>query len=223
MSFRNIAALMLLAALGAVGCGSSASSDPQVLRAGQVDIRLPDGWKVTEKGAERPAGSPASGEAAAPGAEASQSTDTVPLAKQDPTTAFFQATSKFRECLKELGTAFIGAPDGSNPDSPTNDPDYIKDLSTCASKSGIVQAMQEMQKAQDDMTPAEIEKQNKQYLTWRKCMIGKGWKIGEPQPDEKGRLFSFSGGRTPNIEPPPGKSILGDKDMEACANKAAGT
>jgi hypothetical protein len=216
-----MALLLLLAALGAAGCGNSASEDPQVLRAGQVDIRLPDGWKVTEQGAERPAGSSSTGDAATPGAQASETTDTVPLAKQDPTTSFFQATSKFRDCLKQQGTPFIGAPDGSNPDSPTNDPEYIKGLTTCASKSGIVQAMQDMQKAQEDLTPAEIEKQNKSYLKWRKCMIGKGWKIGEPQPDEKGRLFSFSGGRTPNIEPPPGKSILGDKDMQSCADKAA--
>lgn len=192
-----------------------------MLRAGQVDIRLPDGWKVTEKGAERPAGSASSGSNAKPGDQGRGTTDTVPLAKQDPTTAFFSATQKFRDCLKQLGTQFIGAPDGSNPGSPTNDPGYIKDLSTCASKSGIVQAMQDMQKAQDDMTPAEIEKQNKQYLKWRKCMIGKGWKIGEPKPDEKGRLFSFSGGRTPDITPPAGKSILGDKDMQSCADKAA--
>jgi hypothetical protein len=221
VSVRFVALLMLVAALGAVGCGGSASTDPQVLRAGQVDIRLPDGWTVTEHGAERPGGSSTSGDGASDGQAATGSTDTVPLAKQDPTTAFFSATQKFRDCLKQLGTAFIGAPDASNPDSPANDPEYLQDLSTCASKSGIVQAMQEMQKAQDDMTPAEIEKQNKSYLTWRKCMIGKGWKIGEPKPDEKGRLFSFSGGRTPDIEPPAGKSILGDKDMQTCADKAA--
>ena len=221
MSFRFVPVLVIGAALVAGGCGQSASDDPQVLRAGQVDIRLPDGWKVTAQGAERPGGAaPSSGDAAAAG-QASASSDTVPLAKQDPTTSFFQATAKFRDCLKEQGTPFIGAPDASNPDSPTNDPEYIKSLSTCASRSGIVQAMQDMQKSQDDLTPAEIEKQNKQYLKWRKCMIGKGWKIGEPHPDEKGRLFSFSGSQGAQIEPPPGKSILGDKDMESCANEAA--
>ena len=51
-----------LALLGA-GCGSSAkqSSGPQVISAGQIDIQLPDGWKVTKdgKGAIRPAGDPA--------------------------------------------------------------------------------------------------------------------------------------------------------------------
>ena len=212
---------MLVAALGAAACGSSASSDPQVLHAGQVDIRLPDGWKVSEHGAVRPGGSAPSASGKTATGQASGSNDTVPLAKVDPTTSFFQATAKFRDCLKELGTSFIGAPDASNPSSPSNDPAYIKDLSTCAAKSGIVQALQDMQKSQDAMTPAQVEKQNKQYLKWRTCMIGRGWKIGQPTPDAKGRLFSFGGGKTPDITPPAGKSILGDKDMQTCAEKAA--
>lgn len=219
---RGIAVVLAALTVLATGCGSDAPADPQVLRAGQVDVRLPDGWKVTERGAERPAtgASTGGGEAATGPGAAAGSTDTVPLKKEDPQTAFFGATRKFRDCLKGLGTAFIGAPDPSNPDAPSNDPAYLKDLSTCAAKSGIVQAMQEMQKAQEQMTPAEIEKQNKGFLRWRTCMIGKGWKIPKPTPDDKGRLFSFSAGRGPQIEPPPGKDLLGDKDMQDCAAKS---
>jgi hypothetical protein len=213
---RAFAAAVLLAALVAGACGNESDEDPQVLRAGQLDIRLPDGWRVTERGAERPAKPSAGDDGSAAGASAG-TTDTVPLADEDPTTAFFGATQRFRSCLKDLGTAFIGAPDASNPDSPTNDPAYLEDLSTCAAKSGIVQAMTDMQKAQADLTPAEIEEQNKGYLRWRKCMIGKGWEIGKPTPDSEGRLFSFSGGRGPDITPPPGKDILGDSDMQECA------
>ena len=40
--------------------------------------------------------------------------------------------------------------------------------------------------------PTQIKVQNKGYLTWRDCMIGRGWGIPEPKPDSKGRLFSFS-------------------------------
>ena len=226
MPHRHLALALTLCALVAVSCGSDEAGDPQVLEAGQVDIRLPDGWKVTDGGAVRPgAGDSAEpGEAAAPAApgEAEDETtdDTVPLAEEDATTKFFRATQDFRQCLEDLGTAFIGAPDPSNPDSPANAPEYIEDLSTCASKSGIVQAMQDMQKDQEDMTPEEIEEQNEGYLRWRDCMIGKGWKIGEPTPDAEGRLFSFSGGRTPQIEPPPGKDLLGDSDMQECAEEA---
>jgi len=212
--------VVLLGVLVTGACGSDTADDPRVLRAGQLDIRLPEGWKVTEHGAERPGSAASSDEGTTPGQVAASSDDTVPLAKEDPTTAFFSATQRFRSCLNDLGTKFIGAPDPSNPESPTNDPAYLKDLSTCAAKSGIVQAMQEMQKNQETMTPAEIEEQNKGYLRWRKCMIGKGWKIGEPTPDSKGRLFSFGGGRTPDITPPPGKDLLGDKDMQTCAEQS---
>ena len=222
MPHRSIAVLVALAALVAGACSDGEADDPQVLRAGELDIRLPDGWRVTEQGAERPAGSGGSGEgevAAGPGAEATS--DTIPLAEEDPNTKFFGATQKFRQCLKDQGTDFIGAPDQSNPDSPTNDPGYIEDLSTCASKSGIVQAMQEMRAAQADQTPEEIEEQNKGYLRWRKCMIARGWGIPEPKPDSEGRLFSFSGrGGGPQIEPPPGKSLLGDSDLQECAEES---
>ena len=225
MPHRHFATALLVCALVAGACADDEASDPQVLEAGQVDIRLPDGWKVTDGGAERPGdGGGASGddgEVAAPASPGEETTeDTVPLAEEDATTKFFRATQDFRQCLEDLGTAFIGAPDPSNPDSPTNAPEYIEDLSTCAAKSGIVQAMQDMQKDQADMTPEEIEEQNEGYLRWRDCMIGKGWKIGEPTPDAEGRLFSFSGGRTPQIEPPPGKDLLGDSDMQECAEEA---
>ena len=89
---------------------------------------------------------------------------------------------------------FIGVPDGKNPNSPANNPDYIKALSTCAAKSNIVQALKDQQAAQDNLTPAQIETQNKGYLEWRDCMIGRGWGIPKPKPDAKGRLFSFGAG-----------------------------
>ncbi len=84
---------------------------------------------------------------------------------------------------------FIGAPDASNPESPTNDPDYIKALSTCAARSGIVQTLQAAQAEQDTLTPAQIKERNKGYLAWRDCMIKRGWGIPKPTPDSKGRLF----------------------------------
>jgi len=200
-------------------CGHD-EPDPQVLRAGQADIRLPPGWKVTENGATRP---PRAG--AAPGTPAADGTataagatgDTVPLAKDDPQTAFFKAVRTFQGCLDDLGTKFIGVPDQSNPQSPTNDPAYLKDLGTCAAKSNIVQALQDVQKAQDALTPKEIEAQNKTYLKWRDCMIGRGWGIPKPKPDEKGRLFSFGGSSgPPQFTAPPGQDAFSSPDFQEC-------
>lgn len=223
MSHRRIIVIVIAATLLLASCGHESAQDTQVLRAGQLDIKLPPGWKVTEHGAVRPASEATA--AAKPGAATdvavTGSKDTVPLAKDDPTTAFFKATKAFQQCLKDNGTTFHGAPNAANPDDPANDPGYVKQLSTCAAKSGIVQALGDMQKANDAMGPAEIEKQNKGYLKWRKCMIGKGWGIGEPTPDAKGRLFSFSGGKGPQITPPAGQDLLNSKDMTACTSSAA--
>jgi hypothetical protein len=221
---------VVLLSAGASACGSSSkpSAADNVVSAGQVDIQLPPGWKVTKdgKGAIRPAsdgGSAAAGTSGASGATGTATGDTIPLASADPTTKFFGALSTFQSCLKGLNVKFIGVPDQSNPKSPTNDPTYIKGLSTCAAKSNIVQALKDQQTAQDNLTPAEIKTQNKGYLVWRDCMIGRGWGIPEPKPDSKGRLFSFGAGdgsSVPAFTPPPGQDILTSSDVQECATES---
>lgn len=213
--------LVLAALLGAgllAGCGGGGDQDPTVLPAGQVDIKLPPGYEVVDGKVVKPAGAAGGG---ADAARASTATTTIPLdQEQDPTTALFDALAKFRGCLDGLGVKFIGGPDAANPDSPTNDPEYIQSLSTCAARSNIVQALQAAQSANDNLTPEEIESRNKSYLKWRKCMIGRGWKIAEPVPDEKGRLFAFGQGSQNQIEAPPGKDILSSSDTQECAERA---
>jgi hypothetical protein len=222
-------ATVLALSMFASACGSSAKQGADnVISAGQVDLQLPPGWKVTKdgKGAIRPAGDAAgvSGTGAA-GASGAVTGDTIPLAKEDPTTKFFKAINVFQSCLKDAGVKFIGAPDKSNPNSPTNDPAYLKSLSTCAAQSNIVQALKDQQAAQDNLTPDQIKQQNKGYLAWRDCMIGRGWGIPEPKPDSKGRLFSFgggggSGGSAPAFTPPAGQDLLSSPDLQACATEA---
>lgn len=225
-----VPAVVVALVVGLTGCGGSSKSSTSTsntISAGQVDIQLPPGWKVTKDGVSRPAssnaGAPAAGNSASsPGSTAAPG-DTVPLAKEDPTTKFFGALSVFQSCLKGLGTKFIGVPSASDPNSPANNPDYIKSLSTCAAKSNIVQALKDQQTAQDNLTPAQIELQNKGYLAWRDCMIGRGWGIPEPKPDSKGRLFSFGAGGnapTPNFTPPPGQDILSSADIRQCATES---
>jgi len=141
----------------------------------------------------------------------------VPLAKQDPTTALFSAIGSFQSCLAGMGQTFIGIPNGKDPNSPVNNPTYIKALTTCASKSNILNALKAAQDSQNSLTPAQVKKQNKAYIKWRKCMIGRGWKIPEPTPNEKGLLFSFGGTGTPQLTPPPGQSLLSSSDLQGCA------
>jgi hypothetical protein len=224
---RLAIAILAVAVLAAAGCGGSSKSATNVISAGQVDIQLPPGWKVTKNGAVRPSGSAAAatGKSATAAGAAGATADAVPLAKEDPTTKFFKSLGVFQACLKGLNVKFVGVPDSSNPNSPANNPDYIKALSTCAAKSNIVQALKDQQTASDNLTPAEVETQNKGYLKWRDCMISRGWGIPKPKPDAKGRLFSFGSGSgsVPNFTPPPGQDILSSPDVQQCATEAQNT
>jgi hypothetical protein len=225
MRFESIAAVPLgalalgLAVVATGGCGSSSSSSsssPVTIDAGQVNLQLPPGWKVTKGGAVEPGGAATGSTAAAN--DASANNDAVPLAHDDPQTSFFKSVGVFQSCLKGLGVKFIGVPDPSNPSSPANDPGYIKGLSTCAARSNIVKALKDVQTAQDNLTPAQVKTQNQAYLKWRDCMIARGWGIPTPKPDSKGRLFSFgSTSGPPQFTPPPGQDILSSKDVSDCA------
>jgi len=201
----------------ATACGGGGGHSSDIISAGQVDIQLPPGWKVSHDGATAPAGGGAA-EAAAAGSSAGAGT-TIPLAKQDPTTEFFQATGAFSSCLKGLGVTFVGAPDPKNPSSPANDPNYLKSLETCAAQSHIVQALKDFQTSQNNLTPKQIQQENQSYLAWRTCMIGRGWTIPAPTPDSKGRLFAIGtgGGGGPQMTPPPGENGINSPDISDCS------
>jgi hypothetical protein len=235
---RGARLVMGLLALAVVGCSGAHHTTTDIISAGQVDIKLPPGWTVTAHGAVAPpstaplpsgSSSATTGLAAAgAGSPTTSPGSTIPLAKQDPTTEFFQATGAFTSCLKTNGVKFIGAPDPKNPSSPANSPDYIKSLTTCAAQSHIVQALKDEQASQANLTPAQIKTQNEGFLRWRDCMIGRGWTIPVPKPDSQGRLFSFSGGggNGPQLTPPPGQDPLTSSDIRDCAaqtQQAAGS
>ncbi len=145
---------------------------------------------------------------------------TIPLAKENTATALFTALGDFQACLSTKGVTFIGAPNASDPSSPANNPNYLKALGTCAAQSKILQALKAEQTAQENLTPTQVKKENKIYLKWRTCMIGRGWQIPEPKPNTKGLLFSFGGTSAPQLKPPPGQSLLSSSDLQACAAKA---
>lgn len=203
--------LLAPAALLLAGCGgnSSAASSSQVtvVEAGQIPrADVPSG--PHQKGGGRGSGT------------------TIPLAKQNPTTALFSAIGVFQSCLTGQGVTFIGAPNPKDPNSGANSPSYVKSLETCAAQSNILQALKAAQSAQDNLTQAQVKTENKDYLTWRKCMIARGWGVPEPTPNAKGLLFSFGGtggGGVAQIKPPPGQSLISSSDVEACAAKAQAT
>jgi hypothetical protein len=204
--FEGACALALaLLGLAAAGCGTSGTTASSTyVAAGQIPQ------------ADRPGGG-------AHGAHVNAASVTVPLAKQNPTTALFSAVATFQSCLTTRGVTFQGAPNPKDPSSPTNDPSYLKSLEQCAAQSNILQALKSAQSAQDNLTPSQVKTENQDYLKWRKCMIARGWGIPTPTPNSKGLLFSFGGtggGASQAMTPPPGQSLLSSPDLQACAAKA---
>ncbi len=200
---RGVVLGLVFSGMVAAGCGgSSPSSTGATVASGQI------------AGSDLPSN--------AAGAAKSAS-NTVPLAKQNPITTLFSSISTFQSCLKGLGVTFIGAPNPSDPSSGANNPAYIKSLTTCAAKSNILQSLKAEQSAQDNLTQAQIKKENQEYLLFRKCMIARGWGIPTPKPNADGLLFSFggaTGGDATQFKPPPGQSLLSSSDLQACAGKA---
>ena len=218
-------------ALLVASCGGGGSDgEPRVLEAGQVDVELPAGYRVEARKPTNvaretsPAVASASASPTPPGqgdaTSPTTATTSVPIKKSGNATAdLLDASRKFGACLSDENVKWIGRPDPTNPQSPTNDPNYIKALSTCAARSNIIQALEAAGTAQDSLTPKEIKQQNEGYLLWRECMVKRGWKIAKPTPDSKGRLFAFNQNTNPP-EPPPGKNFFSSNDQDQCAGKA---
>ena len=196
---QGLVLVVVAVALTAAACGSSGKTNGNGLSAGQLQAsQLPNG---------------------ASGKGSKSSGSTIPLAKTNPITALFSSINTFQSCLKGLGVTFIGAPNPSDPSSGTNNPAYIKALTTCAAQSNILQSLKAAQTSQQNLTQAQIKTENQDYLKFRTCMIGRGWGIPEPKPNSQGLLFSFSGSSVPNFTPPPGQTLLSSPDLEQCANK----
>ena len=80
-------------------------------------------------------------------------------------------------------------------------------------------APQQADAAQADLTPEEVETQNRQYVAFRECMIGRGWDIPDPVPNEYGLLFpGFQAAAS--WEGPPGEDITSTDDVGECTDTA---
>ena len=159
-------------------------------------------------------------EAAAEAVEATTST-TLPQQEQSAGEALFEAVAVFQSCLDAEGYDFIGIPftDNTDPEAPVNQQPYIDALIGCAARSQIQERLAEADEAQADLTPEEIEEQNRGYVAFRDCMIGRGWTIPEPTPDENGLLFPGFAATT-QWQGPPGEDITQTDDVGECTNSA---
>lgn len=117
--------------------------------------------------------------------------ETIPLEEQEipPGIKMMDALEEFNGCLADDGVEFIGRPDpAKGPEDPVNQPAYIQALTSCASKSGIVDAMQEFQASRVGRTPEQIREDNEQFIVMVGCLRSKGWTVSDPVPDENGSL-----------------------------------
>ena len=198
---QGLVLVLVVMALTAAACGGSTNSSSNSLGAGQL------------QGSQLPTG--------ANGAGSKGSGSTIPLAKANPITTLFSSINTFQSCLTGQGVTFIGVPNANDPSSGTNNPAYIKALTTCAAQSNILQSLKAEQTAQQNLTQSQIKTENKEYLSFRTCMIARGWGIPQPKPNAQGLLFSFGGtsGAVPDFTPPPGQTLLSSPDLQQCANK----
>ncbi len=117
--------------------------------------------------------------------------ETIPLEEQKvpPGIKMMDALEEFNGCLADDGVEFIGRPDpAKGPEDPVNQPAYIQALTSCAGKSGIVDAMQEFQASRVGRTPEQIREDNEQFIVMVGCLRSKGWTVSDPVPDENGSL-----------------------------------
>lgn len=146
---------------------------------------------------------------------------TLPQQEQSAGEALFEAIAVFQSCLDAEGYEFIGIPftDNTDPEAPVNQQPYIDALVNCAARSQVQERLAEADEAQADLTPEEIEEQNRGYVAFRDCMIGRGWTIPEPTPDENGLLFPGFAATT-QWQGPPGEDIAQTDDVGECTNSA---
>jgi hypothetical protein len=133
--------------------------------------------------------------------------ETIPLAEEKvpPGIQMMDALEEFNGCLDEEGVEFIGRPDATLGEGAlVNQPAYIKALTLCAARSGIINAMQEFQTSRAGRTPEKIREDNEQFIALTGCLRSRGWTVSDPMPNADGSLGPGDDFRGPD----------GDLDMD---------
>lgn len=165
------------------------------------------------------------GGGAAESGDAGATEDTIPQEEQTADEAFFDSVGTFMSCMDAEAGGFIGLPESfTDPGSgdqtkPVNQPAYLEALQSCAARSDIINTMQAAEDS-SRFTPEEIEERNRNFIAFRECLIGRGWSIPEPSPDENGLLFHSYVEAAQQWQAPAGQSILDSDDLGECAGEA---
>ena len=219
---RRLSALFGVLAVCATACGGGdeTATDDIVLRAqGDIAVNADDVADTTTTATE---GAPSGDDELADqtgSEEGAETTTTLPQEELTEGEALFEAIGIFQSCLAADGYEFLGIPDPSLGDVPQNAQPYIDALIACAARSQIQERLAAADAAQADLTPDEVEAQNRQYLAFRDCMIGRGWNIPDPVPNEFGLLFpGFTAAAS--WQGPPGEDITDTDDVGECTSEA---
>jgi len=204
------AAMLVLVLVGA--CGGGGSEEAGTVLRTQGEIAVDDSAVATDP----PSSDDGTNEEQTDGA----TTTTLPQEELTAGEEFFLAVEEFSSCLDADGFTFIGVPDAAlGADDPVNQPAYLEALGACAARSQILEKIQAADAERAELSPAEIEESNRTYLIFRDCMVGRGWKIPEPTPDETGLLFAGYQAAA-SWQPPPGEAIADSDDVDECAEQA---
>ena len=139
---------------------------------------------------------------------------TIPIAEEEVNTGvkLMDTLDDFNSCLSSEGYEFIGLPNqGGGPEDPANNPDYLRALVLCNSRTNIASTFQEFQESRNEMTPDEIREQNEQTIALGECLNRKGWNVGNLSPDENGLLNATQ------FESPDGS--INTDDIRSCASE----
>ena len=158
-------AALMVAGLMA-GCGDSGSRT--VIRSAD-DIQVLDPAEVKALRADAAEGGSAGD--SGPGDTIPQNADNRPVEQR-----LFEAFGKFRRCIEDAGETIRGdLLDRSNP--AFQDPDYVKLLTKCASRTGIVEILEEFQSVRNKLTPDQVKERNEGFKKLQPCLEKRGWTI----------------------------------------------
>ena len=222
---RQMSTLIAGFALVATACGGGGddtSGDVTLRSAGAIAVDADDVATTTTTEAVAAAGGAGeAGDSVSVDGEATDTTTTLPQEELDPGEALFEAVGVFQSCLDAEGYEFIGIPfqEETDPEAPVNQQPYIDALVACAARSQIQERLAEADAARADLTAEEVENQNRQFIAFRDCMVGRGWGIPEPVPNEQGLLFGGFASTTSWVAPP-GESLTTSDDLGECQSEA---
>ncbi len=225
---RRMSTLIAGFALVATACGGGGddtSGDVTLRSAGAIAVDADDVATTTTTEAVAAAGGAGeAGDVVSVDGEATDTTTTLPQEELDPGEALFEAVGVFQSCLDAEGYEFIGIPfqEETDPEAPVNQQPYIDALVACAARSQIQERLAEADAARADLTAEEVENQNRQFIAFRDCMVGRGWSIPEPVPNEQGLLFGGFAS-TASWVGPPGESLTTSDDLGECQSEAGAT